>query len=421
MSKLLTKYFKMCQGALLVGTVLALTGCSNDSDSDYAPVEVKLTPAQTEIVRAENSLGLKLMHAMVDDGKNLLLSPASLNTAMYMMANDAVENEYIDPHGMVSSRSDLIEFLGYDRGTSISSINDNHSALWRMLTYADKQNVDIISANSAWSIGVLEFPEELSPILQASYNAGVFHTEASKIQDEINRFFARNSKGMIKEFKLGDNIQRGLLFANALYFSGQWKNKFDAAETADANFTNADGSTSKVRMMRRVGGDGVGMWRTEDYDALSLPYGNGSFEMLLVLPAEGKKLADVLRGIDAEAIAGDRILGEGCTPDDIRLPKFSIDGDQLDLFDVMREKLNLPDIWLGVAGNKAAPFNFAKQKVSIKVDESGSKAAAATVVGNLTGSFISHHASITFDRPFGFFVREKVSGAIVVMGAVNRL
>lgn len=395
--------------ALLCSCALTLTGCSSDEPAvDNTPVEVKLSPEQSEVVQAENTFALKVMDVLVNDEENLLLSPASLNTAMYMCANDALEPSL------------MLEFLGFDANkTDIAAINDMHSSMWRMLTRADDK-VEIVSANAAWGVGELMLPGDVAKVLKSSYDANVGNTSSDKIQSEVNKFVSSKTKGVINEFKLPDMID-GLLFVNALYFKGEWKDKFDASKTYSGTFHNSDGSQSTVRMMESSAGRIV---RTDGYDVLCLPYGNGSFEMMFVLPTEGRKLSEVMKSINSDELKRAVSISEGTSEGDvycvnkITVPRFKIEGKQINLA-LALEQLGMPEIMLR-SKTKDIGFNYAQQKSSIEVDEEGSTSASVTVTGVSTANGFNK-VDMTLDRPFGFYVREKNSGAIIVMGAVNRL
>jgi serpin B len=58
------------------------------------------------------------------------------------------------------------------------------------------------------------------------------------------------------------------------------------------------------------------------------------------------------------------------------------------------------------------------QQAYIEVDESGTKAAAATaVIGELT-SALSNNATVTVDRPFFALIRDNLTGTILFVARV---
>jgi serpin B len=59
-----------------------------------------------------------------------------------------------------------------------------------------------------------------------------------------------------------------------------------------------------------------------------------------------------------------------------------------------------------------------KQKTFVEVDEAGTRASAATSV---EVGITSAPASLTVDRPFVFALRERLSGTILFVGAVEEV
>src|SRR5690606_33900526 len=72
---------------------------------------------------------------------------------------------------------------------------------------------------------------------------------------------------------------------NAVYFKGDWTQRFDASKTTTAPFLLADGTTQPVRLMRlqddlpRRFGDG--------WVAAEAPYGGGAYRMTVAVPTDG--------------------------------------------------------------------------------------------------------------------------------------
>ena len=65
-------------------------------------------------------------------------------------------------------------------------------------------------------------------------------------------------------------------------------------------------------------------------------------------------------------------------------------------------------------------INMVSHNAVIQVDEEGSKASAATIIGVDTsagGSLIE----LNFNRPFLFFIKEKSTNAVVFSGIVRKI
>ncbi len=153
--------------------------------------------------------------------------------------------------------------------------------------------------------------------------------------------------------------------------------------------------------------------------ALRLPYKNGKFEMVFVLPPEDQSLAWLEGRLDSDFFG--RLLASARMMDDVdvALPKFEIEcslslkgalaamglenafADGADFSAIAREPLFLSDV---------------EQSAVLRVDEAGTEAAAATKVTALCAAagMISFEAC----RPFLFVLREKAHGIVLFIGRV---
>ena len=77
-----------------------------------------------------------------------------------------------------------------------------------------------------------------------------------------------------------------IVLANALYFKGRWQTPFKSEETTPGPFRIGDGRTVTLPRMQRK--DRAFSYReTDRYQAVRLPFKNGAFDLVLVLPREG--------------------------------------------------------------------------------------------------------------------------------------
>jgi len=139
---------------------------------------------------------------------------------------------------------------------------------------------------------------------------------------------------------------------------------------------------------------------------------------VVVLPAEGERLADIVAELtpgwwDGLVAALDTVML------DVYLPRFKIEYDAY---------LNDPLVAMGM-GTAFSPdadftrltpqpvcIQYVRQKTFVEVDEAGTKAAAATVGG--VGA-VSAPPMMRVDRPFLFAIRERFSGTVLFLGAIG--
>ncbi|MGG6550429.1 UNVERIFIED_CONTAM: serpin family protein, partial [Prevotella sp. 15_C9] len=62
----------------------------------------------------------------------------------------------------------------------------------------------------------------------------------------------------------------------------------------------------------------------KDFKAVDLPYGNGSYRMLVLLPNEGKNIQEMMKGLDEEKLNQISQNMENCMVN-LKLPKFTIE------------------------------------------------------------------------------------------------
>lgn len=220
-----------------------------------------------------------------------------------------------------------------------------------------------------------------------------------------------------------------LALVNAIYFLGDWTEPFDKGRTRPRPFHVAPTPPKDVPTMHRL--DTLRFAQGQGRRALELPYKGDQLSMLLVLP-------DALDGLDA--------LEGALTPDafdalvaslkptrvSVALPKFEIDpASSLALADVLqamgmalafdREKAD----FTGIANpkNPADRLYLARvfHKAFVKVDEKGTEAAAASAALTMrAGSMapVERPAEFKADHPFLFFIRDHATGLVVFMGRV---
>lgn len=152
-----------------------------------------------------------------------------------------------------------------------------------------------------------------------------------------------------------------------------------------------------------------------------MPYGNRSYNMTVLLPNEGKSIAEMMGTFDAKGLTGIGKSMDKCIVD-LKLPRFSTE-TELPLNDIIG-KLGAPSMFKP----GAADFrNFASgnifiskmlQKAKIEVSEEGTKAAAVTAAMMVGASLVQHEprrVEFHANRPFVYMITDE-NGAILFLG-----
>lgn len=402
------------------GILLVLPGllaCSGKSPTEPLLEELPrpLSQAESRLIDAGNQFSFDLFRQATRNlpvDSNAFLSPVSASMALGMALNGA-GGETFDAMRQALGFGDL----------PLEQINQGYKSLIELLTGLDR-STEMVAANSVWL--AQGFP------MEAGFREAArtwFGAEAEELDfssptalSRINGWVAEATRNRIP--KLLDQIrpEEVAFLVNALYFKGRWRVAFDPKQTQPSPFHAADGSTASVSMMHLK--DGVRYARTQNYEAAELLYGNGAFAMVIVLPAAGQTVAELVAAMDAATWSD--LTGRLAESEvELRLPRFK--------FELTRElKDDLSELGMGIAfdPNRADFYGIADvrpdrlyltrvlQKTFVEVNEEGTEAAAATAVGV---GVTSMPPTMEVNRPFLFAIRERLSGAVVFMGQVNVL
>ena len=229
---------------------------------------------------------------------------------------------------------------------------------------------------------------------------------------------------------------------NAIYFKADWASKFDQKNTKEETFTTEKGKTKLPLMHQNVL---IQYINNGLFSAVKIPYGNGMWNMMVMLPEDGKTTDDIINHLAATGLNG--VEGAFCEEKDgiatmkvihfapyevdLKLPRFETasDTDELDikgglagLMQKMGIKLAFDPILADIPNMCDVPvyINMMRQKAKIKVNEEGSEAAAVTVAGmaNCTSAGPMEYPKATFhaNRPFIYCITEASSGVILFVG-----
>jgi serpin B len=234
--------------------------------------------------------------------------------------------------------------------------------------------------------------------------------------DVINKWANDHTEGMIPQILKEDEFDANAVsyLLNALYFKGTWTLKFDEAETKTEQF-----GQEEVPMMHLE--NNLPYMDDTDCQVLALPYGNGAYQMTILLPHEGKTVNEVLQGMTAEKWKQYKWMDEAVV--DVKLPRFE-SMTELNLNDIMSE-LGMPNAFvLGVAefpnfcSQENIYISLMKQVAKIEVNEAGTEAAAVTIIGvkDSAGPEEPPHVKFHANRPFLYVISEQSTGSIFFIG-----
>ena len=208
-----------------------------------------------------------------------------------------------------------------------------------------------------------------------------------------------------------------LVLASALHFRGLWAQPFDPKRTAPLAFHRPSGGTVDIAAMRAA--DLAARYREDErFQAIQLPYGEGGFELAVVLPRPGLAPAQALRRLAADpSWFGGR--GFQMARGRLALPRLTLDA-QAALLPALR-RLGLAaalEDAAGFAGIAAPPPRLTRvvHRARLALDEQGTVAAGAAgaVMGMRQAVTETERFDLRVDRPFALALRHRRSGALLL-------
>ena len=436
-------YFMIALSSL----VLSCSSSSDDVDdlgetkqvvnmlSEAKPIQ--LTKAQTVFVNDNNQFTLNFLKTVNEtdqSGKSFIYSPLSI-TYVLGMVNDAATGQ---------TEQELEQTLGFHEG-GIQAVNDYCKNLIDNLPEVDED----VTLNIANAI----FVNKNIATLKAQYQQDMLNYYDAKAEDldfntpetlgHINDWCNEKTKEMIPTILDEIDPDAVSYLLNAIYFKADWTSKFDQKNTKDETFTTENGKTKLPLMHQNVL---INYVKNDIFSAVNIPYGNGMWNMTVMLPEEGKTTDDIINHLAAFGING--IEGASCEIEDgiatmsavtfspyevdLKLPRYetSSDTDQIDggnligLLQKMGIYLAFDELQAEIPNMCERPvyIEMMRQKAKIKVNEEGSEAAAVTVAEmkefSMRPSIPPEYPKATFhaNRPFVYLIREASSGVILFVG-----
>jgi serine protease inhibitor len=376
------------------------------------PVPIDLTLKQKEIVDSANKFAFDIFKPVVGEVKgseNIMISPFSITSALSMVLNGAAGETF----------EAVRHTLRYDEKT-LEEINDAYLKLLEDMIPVDER-VTVEVANSVWAEKRLTIKQSYVDVLKQWYLAEAKNIDVSdpNAVDIVNGWIEDKTHDKIQDMLDYLSPDLAMLLINAIYFNGKWRYSFDTDDTQVKPFYVTPDVPVNVPMMYQK--ENFAVARTDNSALVELPYGQGNYSMVVMLPDEGVSLAEAAATLNSEDWSSwMSTLSLGASEVQLSLPRFEYEYKR-DLKD------DLVALGMGIAFSGAADFsNITDQGIFIsrvlhqtfiKTNEEGTEAAAATVVEFEFTSMPSTMV-INVNRPFLYFIRETTTGTIVFMGQV---
>jgi serpin B len=367
-----------------------------------------------ELTQAQLDFGFALFDQLRQESpdQNLLVSPTSVALALAMAYNGAGRETQ-------TAIANTLKLQGLD----MAQLNAGNQALTEYLMQRDPE-VALAIANSLWVNQDLPVRADYIERMRTDYAAEVATLDFGlpAATQRINNWVKEHTRDRIPTIVDDLPPDQLLVLVNAVYFKGAWTESFDPDRTENRPFTLANGETIQHPLMAQ-GGDYLYL-ETDQFQAVSLPYGNESLSFEVILPKPGTDLATVATQLDADTWQG-WMNQMRSRPGEIQLPKFQFEYEA-NLIPALEA------LGMGIAfePGKAdfsgltdldAFINQVRHKTFIEVNEVGTEAAASTAIGIMPTSIAlppDPPFEMVVDRPFVAAIRDRQTGALLFVGAV---
>ncbi len=369
------------------------------------------------LVAASNALAFDLYKTQRNSEGNLAFSPVSISLAFAMT--------YAGAAGPTAAEMKTTLHLPDD--TLLEGAAAGLLSSWN----SDDKGYELKVVNRLFGDSGYAFETPFLNTTKNTYQAPLerldFQKDPEAQRAHINNWVLEQTADRIADLLPAESVTKDtrLILANAIYFLGKWKNAFDKKDTKTNSFAINGSSPADVPMMHQTSEFRVA--RVKGATLLQMPYSGGDLAMTIVLPTKENGLTKLEEELSTELYQSwkSKMHEQKVV---VSLPSFEIKDATLPLKEALQSLgMNLPFTRAADFTKMANPSSDAEKlyignafhKAFVKVDESGTEAAAATAVVMMTkGAAPEPPATFKADHPFLFTIENTKSGAILFVGRI---
>ncbi len=408
-----------------ITSAFVMTGWTNASQSEGVALQkpkqtvAEITPKIADVKLTKQTIGnnqfaFELFQDIRNTSSNLFYSPFSISSALAMVYTGAEGN----------TKKELSKTLHFP---------DKEELDFSAVSKSKNDNIQLNIGNSLWGQNGYPFNSVFLETLNKKFGSKLhladFKTDGgrNKASSDINQWVSQETEGKITKL-----IDKGflsettrLVLANAIYFKAKWATPFK--ESGNQSFSLLDNDfvitpSMNVKAFLKY-------TKGADYQAIELPYKGNQMSMVILLPTVGQgQFENISKSLNYQYV--EQLLGAmKARPIELAMPKFNI-ATELSLADTLNN-MGIKDAFSSENSDFSAMKSEAYEnkdeniyiskilhKAVIKIDETGTVAAAATTVGKMSVGCGDNAFKISIDRPFIFIIRDLNSGAVLFVGQV---
>ena len=366
---------------------------------------------------------------------NIFYSPYSLSTALSVVANGSEGQTQAELLQALSTNS--LNDLNSSYQNFQNNVAQNYNGDGR--TLADS-NLILINKNFAANGINNDYKQIVENIYKSTIREADFTGNIEAEKKNISKWVANKTNNFIPNYNSIVSEETIMDILNVVYFKGDWYSPFEGNYTRSEEFTNKDDSKVRTEMMNQMFRNRIKYYEDAKFKAIEMPYkklnGQNIVSMYIVLPFKSNDL-NVADKWNRESLKYKQSFLDNIVNAPtfygkvyVKLPKFELDIEN-------RVKNNLQTMGIQRAFTNEAEFykmiNNASLKISnvnhrakIKVDETGTEAAAITEIDMVETSAIPEPEpevikNFYADRPFLFVIKDVKYNVDLFVGVVNKL
>uniref|UniRef100_A0A8C9US87 Serpin B7 n=1 Tax=Spermophilus dauricus TaxID=99837 RepID=A0A8C9US87_SPEDA len=363
-------------------------------------------------------------------GDNVFFSPLSLLSALSMLLLGARGNS-ADQIEKVLHYNHIAEFLKseFRDSAECSQAGRLHSEFGQLLSQINQSgtNYTLSTANRLYGTKAMEFHKQYlscsEKLYQASLQTVDFEQSTEETRNTINAWVENKTNGKIKNLFGKGSIDPSsvMVLVSAIYFKGQWQNKFQERETVKTPFQLSEDKSVIVEMMYQTGTFKLASIKKPQMQVLELPYAGNKLSMIILLPVGTTNLEQIEKELNGRTFQEWTSSANMMERDvEVHIPRFKLE-IKYELNSLLRS-LGMTDIFnqakadlSGMSPDRRLYLSKVIHKSYVDVNEEGTEAAAASGE-SIAVKRLPIRDQFVANRPFLFFIKEVCTNMILFGG-----
>ncbi|XP_051006850.1 plasma serine protease inhibitor-like [Acomys russatus] len=327
-------------------------------------------------------------------GQNVVFSPMSVSMSLGMLSLGAGSH----------AKTQILEGLGLSlqQGQEDKIHKGFQQLLQRFSQPSDGLQLSLGSA--LFTDPAIHIRDSFLSAMKMLYMSDAFSTNfgnPESAKKQINDYVAEKTKGKIVDLIRELDSTHVMVMVNYIFFKAKWQVAFSDKNTRQEDFHVTPKRTIQVPMMNREDEYYYIMDRNLSCAVVGIPYQDSTIA-LFILPSEGK-MKQMESGLN-EGVLRNWLKISTKRRLDLYLPKFSMEGTYQ--LEKILPKLGIRDVFTthadlsGITDHTNIKLSEMMHKSVVEVDESGTRAAAATGTAFTFRSARPSSLKLRFNKPF---------------------